>query len=93
MNQDSWNELDEEDRGIIANAVEIVANEQFTNARAEDEKWIQKAQEDGMEYIVPSDEEMAAWVERVRETVWVEAEKSLGEDVMAAVREHASEPN
>ncbi|WP_240936115.1 TRAP transporter substrate-binding protein DctP [Billgrantia bachuensis] len=92
MNQDSWNELDEEDRSIIANAVEVVANEQFENARAEDEKWIQKAQEDGMEYIVPSDEEMAAWVERVRESVWVEAEESLGEEVMSAVREHASEP-
>ncbi|WP_231489581.1 TRAP transporter substrate-binding protein DctP [Billgrantia saliphila] len=92
MNQDAWNELDEEDQGIIADAVEVVVNEQFENARAEDEKWIQKAQEDGMEYIVPSDEEMAAWVERVRESVWVEAEEPLGEDVMNAVREHASEP-
>lgn len=92
MNQDSWNALDEEDRGIISGAVEVVVNEQFQNARAEDEKWIQKAQEDGMKYIVPSDEEMAAWVKRVRETVWVQAEPSLGKDVMAAVREHASEP-
>ncbi|WP_431024130.1 TRAP transporter substrate-binding protein DctP [Halomonas sp. H5] len=92
MNQGSWNALDEEDRGIIAGAVEVVVNEQFENAREEDERWIQTAQEDGMEYIVPSDEEMAAWIERVRETVWVEAEESLGEDVMNAVREHASEP-
>lgn len=92
MNQDSWNALDEEDRGIISGAVEVVVNEQFQNARAEDEKWIQKAQEDGMKYIVPSDEEMAAWVKRVRETVWVQAEPSLGKDVMAAVRKHASEP-
>ncbi|MCG2581141.1 MAG: TRAP transporter substrate-binding protein DctP [Marinobacter sp.] len=92
MNQDSWNALDEEDRGIISGAVEVVVNEQFQNARAEDEKWIQKAQEDGMEYIVPSDEEMAAWVKRVRETVWVEAEETMGEEIMTAVREHASEP-
>ncbi|GAA0587841.1 hypothetical protein GCM10008997_40140 [Halomonas salifodinae] len=92
MNQGSWNALDEEDRGIIAGAVEVVVNEQFENAREEDERWIQTAQEEGMEYIVPSDEEMAAWIERVRETVWVEAEESLGEDVMNAVREHASEP-
>lgn len=92
MNQDSWNALDEEDRGIISGAVEVVVNEQFQNARAEDEKWIQKAQEDGMEYIVPSDEEMAAWVKRVRETVWVEAEETMGKEIMTAVREHASEP-
>ncbi len=92
MNQDSWNALDEEDRGIIADAVEVVVNEQFESARAEDEKWIQTAQEDGMEYIVPSDAEMKDWIERVRETVWVEAEESLGEDIMSAVREHASKP-
>lgn len=92
MNQDSWNALDEEDRRIIADAVEVVANEQFENARAEDEKWIQKAQEDGMQYIVPTDEEMAAWIERVRDTVWAEAEGPLGSDIMDAVRAHASEP-
>lgn len=93
MNQDSWNALDDEDRGIISGAVEVVVNEQFQNARAEDEKWIQKAQEDGMKYIVPSDEDMAAWVKRVRETVWVEAEETMGEEVMTAVREHASDPS
>ncbi|MFC3291571.1 TRAP transporter substrate-binding protein DctP [Modicisalibacter luteus] len=92
MNQDSWRSLDEEDRGIIADAVETVANEQFDNAKAEDEKWIQKAQEDGMEYIVPTDEEMAAWIERVRDDVWVQAEEPLGTDIMDAVRAHASEP-
>jgi len=92
MNQDSWNALDEEGREIISHAVEIVVKEQFQNARAEDEKWIQKARDDGMRYIEPSNEEMAAWVKRVRETVWVEAELSLGENVMTAVREHASEP-
>lgn len=92
MNQDAWNALDEEDQGIIADAVDVVVNEQFENAQAEDEKWIQKAQEDGMEYIVPSDEEMKNWIERVRETVWVEAEDSLGEDVMNNIRQNASMP-
>jgi len=46
-----------------------------------------------MEYIVPSDEEMAAWIERVREDVWAEAENSLGEEIMQEVRNLASEPN
>ncbi|PRY73168.1 TRAP transporter substrate-binding protein DctP [Halomonas ventosae] len=92
MNQDAWQALDEEDRGIIADAVDIVVNEQFENARKEDEKWIQKAQEEGMEYIVPSDEEMAGWIERVRDEVWNEAEESLGQEVMDAVRANATEP-
>jgi len=93
MNQDSWEGMDDEDRGIIAGAVDQVINKQFEDAQAEDEKWIQTAQNDGMEYIVPSDEEMAAWIERVREDVWAEAENSLGEEIMQEVRNLASEPN
>jgi TRAP-type C4-dicarboxylate transport system substrate-binding protein len=54
--------------------------------------WIQRAQEDGMEYIVPSDKEMADWIERVRDQVWTEAERSLGADVMDAVRANATNP-
>lgn len=93
MNQDSWQGMDSEDQEIIESAVDDVINKQFEDAKAEDEKWIEKAQNDGMEYIVPSDDEMAAWVERVREDVWAEAEESLGEDIMEQVRDRASEPN
>ncbi|GED23184.1 C4-dicarboxylate ABC transporter [Halomonas halmophila] len=92
MNQRSWKSLDEEDRGIISDAVSTVVNEQFQNAQAEDQKWIQKAQEEGMEYIEPTDAEMKAWVERVREKVWPQAEEALGEDIMNTVRERASTP-
>lgn len=90
MNQEEWQSLDSEDQAIISQAVDTVVKEQFENARAEDEKWIAQAQEDGMEYIVPSDEEMADWVSRVRGTVWADAEEVLGEEVMDAVRENAS---
>lgn len=92
MNQDAWQALDDQDRTIISDAVEIVVNDQFENAKDEDDMWIQRAQEDGMEYIVPSDEEMADWIERVRDQVWTEAERSLGADVMDAVRANATNP-
>ena len=39
-----------------------------------------------MKYIVPSTEEMQAWVTRVRAEVWPEAEKSLGKDLMDQIR-------
>ncbi|EXJ12489.1 TRAP transporter substrate-binding protein DctP [Nitrincola nitratireducens] len=91
MNEDSWNALSESDRAIVADAVETVVNEQFKNARSEDEKWIQKAQEDGMQYIVPTDEEMSAWVERVRSDVWERAERAIGKDIMDVVRANAEQ--
>lgn len=92
MNNDTWQKLDEEDQAIIADAAQQVIDKQFKDAKAEDDKWIAKAQEAGMEYIVPSDEDMRAWVERVRAEVWPEAEKSLGKELMDKIRANASVP-
>lgn len=92
MNNETWQKLDEEDQAIIADAAQAVIDKQFQDAKAEDEKWIAKAQEAGMKYIVPSTEEMQAWVTRVRAEVWPEAEKSLGKDLMDQIRTNASVP-
>lgn len=93
MNGDTWEELDAEDRAIVEEAAQEVIQKQFVDARQEDEKWIKAAQDAGMKYIVPSKEQMRAWVDRVRAEVWPEAEKKLGSDLMAAIRKNASVPN
>lgn len=92
MNNDTWNELDAEDQKIIADAAQVVINQQFKDARAEDEKWIKAAQKAGMEYVEPSTAEMQAWVKRVRNDVWPLVEEKLGSDLMAKIRANASVP-
>ncbi|WP_201285479.1 TRAP transporter substrate-binding protein DctP [Chelativorans xinjiangense] len=92
MNGAAWDEMDEEDRGIIESAAVAVIDQQFKGAKAEDDKWIAAAQEAGMEYIVPTPEQKAAWVERVRAEVWPQAEKALGTEIMDVVRANASVP-
>lgn len=92
MNGGTWEEMNEEDRSIIEGAAQSIIDEQFSTAKAEDDKWIAAAQEAGMEYIVPSAEEKAAWVKKVRAEVWPQAEEALGADVMDIVRENASAP-
>lgn len=92
MNGDTWEKLDEEDRSIVESAARAVIEAQFANAKAEDEKWIAAAKEAGMEYIVPTVEEKAAWIERVRTNVWPQIEKELGSEIMAVVRANASTP-
>ena len=93
MSDKVWDEMDEEDREIIASTARQVVDKQFEEARAEDERWIAAAQEGGMEYIVPTDEEMAAWVKRVRAEVWPLVEADLGSEIMDVVRENASVPS
>ncbi|MBB1488272.1 TRAP transporter substrate-binding protein DctP [Oceanospirillum sediminis] len=92
MNNDTWNELDAEDQKIIADAAQVVINQQFKDARAEDEKWIKAAQKAGMEYVEPSTAEMQAWVKRVRNDVWPLVEEKLGAELMARIRANASVP-
>lgn len=82
MSGDTWEQMSEEDRRIVEEAATAVIDKQFTEARAEDEKWIKAAQDAGMEYIVPTPEEKAAWVERVRDVVWPQVEEALGAEIM-----------
>ncbi|MFD1796421.1 TRAP transporter substrate-binding protein DctP [Paracoccus aurantiacus] len=92
MSDKVWDGMDEEDREIVLSSAREVIDKQFAEARAEDERWIQTAQENGMEYIVPTDAEKTAWVEKVRAEVWPLIEESLGTEIMDVVRANASVP-
>ncbi len=92
MNNDTWEELDAEDKQIVANAAQAVIDKQFVDAKAEDEKWIKAAQQAGMEYIEPTTEEMSEWVKLVRADVWPVAEETLGKELMDKIRANASVP-
>jgi TRAP-type C4-dicarboxylate transport system substrate-binding protein len=93
MSAKTWEELDAEDREIVESSAREVIEQQFRDAQAEDEKWIAAAQEFGIEYIVPTPEEKAAWVERVRAEVWPQVEEALGPEIMAAIRANATMPD
>jgi len=93
MNLDAWNDMAAKDQQIVEEAAGWMIDKQFADARATDEYWIQTAQEYGMEYVLPTDEEMAQWVQRVRERVWPLVEKAYGEEIMAVIRANASNPH
>lgn len=93
MSQRSWEGLGDNNQQAIARAIATVSEEQFEGARAEDQKWIRRSQEAGIEYIEPSAEEMANLVENVRAEVWANAEDSIGEELMQAIRDNASTPD
>jgi len=92
MNLDAWNQINESDQQIVEEAAQWMIDQQFADARATDEHWIRTAQQYGMKYIEPSDEEMEQWVKRVRERVWPLVAEAYGEDIMAVIRANASSP-
>lgn len=92
MGELTWEALSDKDREIVETAASEIITQQFKDAKAEDDKWIAAAQEAGMEYIVPTPEEKAAWVKRVREEVWPQVEESLGSEIMDTIRANATTP-
>lgn len=92
MSAKTWDEMSNEDRDIVESSAKEVITQQFQTAKAEDDKWIAAAQEFGMEYIVPTAEEKAAWVERVRAEVWPQVEEALGTEIMDVIRANATVP-
>lgn len=92
MNNNKWLELSTQDQQIIEEAAQAVIAKQFADAQQEDEKWIKTAQEGGMKYVIPSNEEKLAWINRVRAEVWPQIEKEIGSEIMETIRANASVP-
>ncbi|WP_204355703.1 MULTISPECIES: TRAP transporter substrate-binding protein DctP [Marinobacter] len=89
MNKGTWDQMDDEDREIVRSAANEVIRKQFTDAREEDEKWIAKAEKDGMEYFEPTDLQLEEWAAVVRDEIWTLAEKEFGKELVQKVMDHA----
>lgn len=92
MNLGVFESMSAADQELVKQAAEHIVSAQFAAAKAEDEKWIRTAQDNGMQYIVPAEQDMAAWVKRVRAEVWPMAEAAVGTEIMNKVRNNASVP-
>jgi len=92
MNKKSWQKLTTQHQKCIADAAVKVMEKQFQDGRATDEDYRQKAMDHGIRYIALKPEEKAAYVKAVREAIWPEMEKVVGEKIMDQVRANASQP-
>ncbi|GGO57527.1 TRAP-type C4-dicarboxylate transport system, substrate-binding protein [Roseovarius pacificus] len=88
-NLNNFEELSEEHQALIVETAETMMEEQFASARAEDQRNIERAVADGMEYIELTEEESAALKEAVRTQVWPLIEESVGSEIMEQIRAHA----
>jgi TRAP-type C4-dicarboxylate transport system substrate-binding protein len=89
MNSQSWDSLSEEHRTVVQDAAMTVMSEAFDQAQERDQYYIDKAQEAGMEYVVPSDEQLAEMAKKVRAEVWPLMEERIGSEIMDTIRENA----
>ncbi len=90
MNMDSFESLSEAHQQVVQQAAEEIMNQQFVAAQEQDEYYIAKAQEDGMQYFELSEEQLIEFAKRAREEVWPLMEKELGSEIVETIRTNAT---
>ncbi|SCZ65591.1 TRAP transporter substrate-binding protein DctP [Epibacterium ulvae] len=89
-NADTFDGMSDEHKQLILDTSAKMMDERFSGARAEDEANIARAVEGGMQYIEPSEEEVAAMKVAVRDAVWPLMEDQIGADIMDKIRAKAN---
>jgi TRAP-type C4-dicarboxylate transport system substrate-binding protein len=90
INLETWGSLTPEQQEVVQSAAVTVMEEGFANAKSRDEGYVKQAVEAGMEYIEPTDEQLAPIAKTVREKVWPMLDESVGAEIMSVVRENAT---
>ncbi|MFW3615559.1 TRAP transporter substrate-binding protein DctP [Billgrantia antri] len=80
--QETWEEMNEEQREVVQAAFEKGADEYFEWNKANDKTFADKLIEAGYEILTPSPEEIATLRDHVRETVWPSMAEVVGQDVL-----------
>lgn len=91
MNLSSWEALSADQQQVVQHAAITVMEEAFESAEALDQSYVKAAEEAGMTYVEPTEEEIAALAETVRAQVWPMMEERIGSEIMDIVRANATE--
>jgi len=89
-NLESYNELSPEHQKLIEDAAVAEMSKQFQDAQATDQKYVDLAVADGMEYFELTDEQIAPIAAKVRAEVWTKMEPDVGKEIMDLIRANAN---
>ena len=79
MNLDLWKGLSSNEKGIIRNAVREMENRRWESAETDEQASIKHLREQGTKIITFSDAELANTSVKVRQAVWPEMRKDIGD--------------
>ncbi|BBB26965.1 TRAP dicarboxylate transporter DctP subunit [Amphritea japonica ATCC BAA-1530] len=90
MNQESFDELNEEQQKIVADAANEVMMTQFKDAQKQDQHYVAEAEKAGMKYFELSDEQIKEFARAAREKVWPLMDQEIGSEIMDTIRANAT---
>ena len=90
MNQESFDELNEAQQKVVAEAAKEVMMAQFKAAKEQDQHYVKEAEKAGMKYFELSDEQIAEFARAAREKVWPLMDAEIGSEIMDTIRANAT---
>lgn len=87
MNEKVFQSLLPQDQEAITKIIQEECDNSFELAAADDQKYMDLMREAGIEVIEFTDEERAAIADDIRENVWPELAKNLGQDFVEQITE------
>lgn len=85
MNRDVWHGLSDEDREIIRSTVLEQSRASFDIAETEDQEYLERMREEGIEVVEFSDAELRSLAEYVRSETWPKLEDRFGSEFIEAI--------
>jgi len=87
MNNEKWEEIGEKNQEIIKNASQVMMMDSFEQAEKDDQHYMDKMAEEGIEVITFSDEELKSFADHTRETTWPKLKDKLSEEIYDGLTE------
>ena len=87
MSSNTWNQLTEEQQQIVTEAFTQASASSIDDAEKADEEYLKKLEDEGMQVVRFSDEQLKSFAEDVRANVWPEFESVYGADFMQKLQD------
>lgn len=91
MSLDAWEDLDEAQQTVIQEAALEVMNDQFGQAQQADQEIVDKWTALGKTYLDLEGEQLAKTARHVREAVWPDMRKEVGDDIFDDIEANATD--
>lgn len=87
INKDLYDQLDEDDVLVIDQAAEKLMENSFQTAEEYDAEYRDLMEEEGIEVVTFTDEELEKIAEFIREATWPKIDESLGDNIISELKE------
>jgi TRAP-type C4-dicarboxylate transport system substrate-binding protein len=87
MSEKAWNKLSAEDQALFKKEVADLSMKSFDISQANDQEYLKKMEEAGIEVVTYTDEQLKEWADHCRNVTWPKLEDRLTKEMIDRLKE------